>query len=171
MTSCLYYHECMLYSPKCLTGLCAKVHQKNFMKLIKPGTFPLNEINWNPKVHNQIFTFIISSLKASKGSKRNTWVFSLIFQEIWYLIRFHQQILPGTEAWEAKPQRDLLSNLIFPTSRLTKVSTPWALGCVGCTPHNLVYKPLNTTKVISFVWKVKPLQKLDIFGIPKSRPL
>ena len=45
MTSCLYYyHECTLYSPKCLTGLCAKVHQKNFMKLIKPGTFP---VKWN----------------------------------------------------------------------------------------------------------------------------
>ena len=114
--SCLYYHVCIimnvLYSPKCLTGLCAKVHKKNFMKLIKTGTFP---VKWNQlkfKSAQPNFTFIISSLKAHKGWKRNTRVFSLIFQEIWYLIRFHQQSFQALKP-ENQITRDFYSQLWY----------------------------------------------------------
>ena len=114
MTSCLYYHECILYSPKCLTGLCAKVHQKNFMKLIKPGTFPVkwNQLKSKSAQSNFYFYYFLSqSLQRLKEKYMSIFTHfprNLIFNQI------SSAILPGTQCLITKLTQRLTLNFDIP---------------------------------------------------------
>jgi hypothetical protein len=139
-----------------------KVHKK----LIKTGTFP---VKWNQskfKSAHQILLLLFSSLKAHKGWKINTRVFSLIFQEIWYFIRFHQQSFQALNAWEPNYQRDFTLNFDIP-HKYPDISqySKEALGCLWCTPDILVYSPWTPQKLNYLCEKLKPLQKLDYWNI------
>ena len=71
-----------------MSGLCAKVHQKNFMKLIKPGTFP---VKWNQlksksaQLNFYFYYFLSQSLQRLKEKYMSIFTHfprNLIFNQI-----------------------------------------------------------------------------------------